>query len=527
MWHAQNANSLFHFLAQDASVSLGAGCSVGGTLARATVQAFGWVLGQVWRALFALGDALPCRLSACVCMSVDGDCPVMRAPSRATAILIDRCSSALLCRRRCLRAVPTGSHSVSARDCPPEWPPLRAGVTVAQMPPKRAMKAVRKRPSASMARLSVFTRGAIWGMHVAGMSRAKMQKHVRKTDGSEIPLNAIDRVISSRKEDNDWEGSQALEGGRPRSVSDATLAELSALVIRERGSCKVTVAFCKKTIPALRKVHNTTVQRYLHEEGLKWLTRRRKAWVPPSHKHARVAFATSVKRMHTASLARWAYTDGTSFYLARGPSDVGQKQRAALGGYVWRQSTGADGLYDDNIGPSLYAKAQGLPVKIWGFLANGRLEYWVLPADPQKPGQKTTHMNGARYQALIKDKFASWRKTCFGDREVCHLIQDHERCLWQTKNIAALRAAGCPVVENFPKSSPDLNAIEGAWHLIRQRLEQTEPKAFENRAAFLGRLRRAVQWINSNQGDALLTMCTNQKLRADDVLKLSGARTKW
>jgi hypothetical protein len=44
-------------------------------------------------------------------------------------------------------------------------------------------------------------------------------------------------------------------------------------------------------------------------------------------------------------------------------------------------SDGKDGLWDDNISPSLYAKGQGMAVKIWGFLANGRLEYWVRPQD--------------------------------------------------------------------------------------------------------------------------------------------------
>ena len=38
---------------------------------------------------------------------------------------------------------------------------------------------------------------------------------------------------------------------------------------------------------------------------------------------------------------------------------------------------GQDGLFDENVGPSLYAKAQGMPVKIWGFLGNGRLEYYI------------------------------------------------------------------------------------------------------------------------------------------------------
>ena len=34
---------------------------------------------------------------------------------------------------------------------------------------------------------------------------------------------------------------------------------------------------------------------------------------------------------------------------------------------------GSDGLYEDCVRPSSYYKAQGIPVRIWGLLANGQL----------------------------------------------------------------------------------------------------------------------------------------------------------
>ena len=60
--------------------------------------------------------------------------------------------------------------------------------------------------------------------------------------------------------------------------------------------------------------------------------------------------------------------------------------------------------------------------------------------------------------------------------------------------------------------------------MVRQRLESTEPVDFEGRPAFVARLRRCVNWLNESQGDALLTICTNQKLRAKDVIDLEGGR---
>ena len=186
-----------------------------------------------------------------------------------------------------------------------------------------------------------------------------------------------------------------------------------------------------------------------------------------------------------------------------------------------------DGLWSDNISPSLYAKAQGKPVKIWGFLAHGRLEYWVLPQDYQADKYKSTNMNGYRYNHLVTTKFAQWRRDCFGDDRNCHVVQDHERCLWQSRNLEALSAAGCRVVEKLPKSSPDLNAIEGVWHLLKQRMVQTEPDSMETRPEFLVRLRRQVTWLNDNRRAQLLELCTNQKVRAKEVAELLGAKCKW
>ena len=70
---------------------------------------------------------------------------------------------------------------------------------------------------------------------------------------------------------------------------------------------------------------------------------------------------------------------------------------------------------------------KGLPVKIWGFFGNGQLHYYVLPKD----GQRTTNMTGDTYEWLVSDRFSTWRRACFGDDARVHLVQDHEKCLWQ------------------------------------------------------------------------------------------------
>jgi hypothetical protein len=136
-------------------------------------------------------------------------------------------------------------------------------------------------------------------------------------------------------------------------------------------------------------------------------------------------------------------------------------------------------------------------------------------------------MNGDRYEKLIGAKFAEWREQCFPDGLPVQFVQDHEHCLRQDRSIAALSKAGCPVVQTFPKHSPDLNAIEGQWRQLRERLDETAPVEIETRPGFLCRLRRDVNWLNEHRREHALQMCTNQKERDKDMEDLLGAKTKW
>ena len=362
---------------------------------------------------------------------------------------------------------------------------------------------------ASYARLDVWARGAIWGMSLAGAPHDQIIDAVRKTDGTCPSLRAVGDILARKREHPEWRGEDT-HSGRPKILTDAQREQLVDLVFAERGKAKVTVKFCKKRLRFLRSVGRHTVERELQDAGLRWLRRRGKTLVPRPVKLLRVQYAESLKRKWQCVLDRYAYTDGTTFYLARSSVQHEDKKRLALGKHVWRMANGKDGLWDDNVGPSLYAKAQGLPVKVWGFFGNGQLHYHVLPRD----GSRTTHMNGDRYHHLISHRFAEWRRACFGDDANVHLVQDHEKCLWQARNLDALRAAGCVVVEDHPKYSPDLNAIEGWWRVLRERLEQTEPADFEGREAFITRLRRTVLWLNMHRSADGLYLCTNQKERA-------------
>ena len=168
-----------------------------------------------------------------------------------------------------------------------------------------------------------------------------------------------------------------------------------------------------------------------------------------------------------------------------------------------------------------------------------RLEYWVPPEEEKLVGKKrkkgSANMTGARYNSMVKRFFATWRRKCyptFPKNERVPLVKDYESFLrwgWgkEFNNLKAERDAGFETVKRHPKTSPDLNAIEGWWEQLQERLTLTAPTGLETRVAFVKRLRRIVNWMNGNLVSQGRLLCTNQKERARAVKKLKGARCKW
>ena len=99
--------------------------------------------------------------------------------------------------------------------------------------------------------------------------------------------------------------------------------------------------------------------------------------------------------------------------------------------------------------------------------------------------------------------------------------------MWHDSNAKALREAGFSLVKNFPKRSPDLNAIEGWWRRLKQKLETNAPAHSETRPDFIKHLRRTVDLMNRRHRTEGRKLCRNQKVRARDVQSLGGAKSKW
>ena len=102
----------------------------------------------------------------------------------------------------------------------------------------------RKSKAVSCARLGVFERGMIWGMHLAGTRREDIRKHVAKTDGTDVSVKIIDKVVAKRKADPKWTGQDA-GGGKLRALAQLTVAGVPGargLLGRARGHARAARA---------------------------------------------------------------------------------------------------------------------------------------------------------------------------------------------------------------------------------------------------------------------------------------------
>ena len=366
--------------------------------------------------------------------------------------------------------------------------------------------------------LSPFDIGQIKAHMHHGLGGAEISRIIRKDDGrSSWSEQAVQDAMRKLKADPKWRGDRVPGSGAPRKTTKQQDQQIYKEVVGkgQRGDKKITVAYLQQKFLWARQVSIALLEDRLHEMGLKWLRRRRKTKVTKAYLRERVKYCQDVLRKQQASLDRWAYTDGTVFYLDRTQEENEHSQLASLGGWVWRRADGSDAMFQENLAPSAYKKAQGTPVRVWGFLSEGTFYIHVL--DQQEV------MNQEIYEELIETKFERWMGSS------THLVSDFERCLRTDSSVAALADIDLLLVPGYPRCSQDLNACENCWKILRDRLFETMPTKLETRAAFIVRLKEAVAWMNRARRSQLWYLARNQKERCRECLKLKppGGRTTW
>jgi len=364
--------------------------------------------------------------------------------------------------------------------------------------------------------LTPFEVGQVKAHMEHGLGCVKISKRLFHSDGkTTFSETAVANCMSKLKSEPLWRGEREEGSGAARKTTPKQDREIVQWVLDNRGEVKVSVSRLKKQFVYLRGVSDTLVEERLAEASLEYLRRRDKPIVTKQYLQARVDYSLSVKRKRDSTLEKWAYTDGTVYYLDRSEDEHENSKRRALGTHVWRRSHNKEALEQDCIGPSSYSKGQGFPLRVWGLLACGVLHIYIL--------EEGEVMDSMLYGELIEDKFEDWCGNCE------YLVCDFERCLRSEEALTALDKINLKLVENYPKCSQDFNAIENVWAILKERLDKTMPVHLEGREDFIKRLKAAVRWANEYRSEQLWYLSTNQKERAQDCLqqKPPGGRTKF
>ena len=379
---------------------------------------------------------------------------------------------------------------------------------------KLALSKLAKKPA--IYQLGPFEVGQVKAHLSHGLSAAEISRRIFKPDGrTHYGETAISNCIDKLRQQPKWRGERQKGSGRPRKTTTQQDTQIIRYLLKQRGKENMTVNKLKKAFLFLRKLSNTLVEDRCFEAHLKYMRRPNKSIVTKAYLADRVTYSHGVKRKRQETLEKWAYVDGTTFYLDRTEDELEHTQRRALGTMVWRRSDNKDAKYQDVLGPSSYNKGQGKPVRVWGMLACGGLHIHVV--------EEGEVMNQMLYVELIEDHFTDW---C-GDCE--YLVCDYERFLRSDESLHALSKTPLKLVDPYPKVSQDFNAIENAWAILKARLLETAPTHLESREEFIKRLHAAVKWMNKYRAKRLWELSTNQKERAEECLaqKPPGGRTSY
>ena len=124
-----------------------------------------------------------------------------------------------------------------------------------------------------------------------------------------------------------------------------------------------------------------------------------------------------------------------------------------------------------------------------------RGDYIVLPGVVNAKSKKATaNRNGTRHEPMVKSHFKNCKKRMLPrlNNTLIPLVKDLERLLRQPRNLKAEKAAGFKTLTQHSKCSPDMNAIENCWDLLRGRLLFFALVENKSPAVFIKRLRRIV-----------------------------------
>jgi len=256
-----------------------------------------------------------------------------------------------------------------------------------------------------------------------------------------------------------------------------------------------------------------TYVRCLNKNGYKFLQTRKKGLLSAKDKTLRIRFAKRMKLIFKEKSDFWSkdiafYLDGVSFIYKRNPLGEAMRPRAR----VWRKLN--EGLKVTAKGSKDLAGGKRLHLIVVISHSAGV----VFVEDYEK-------MNGQYFASFIRRNFDEcFSRSMKGPTRLFVMDNDPSQNSILAKSELIKQNAELWVI---PPRSPDINAIENVFHLVKKRLMSDAITYNITKESFLEFKERVVQTLLSFDKELINNTIDSLPRRMDAIIKGKGCRTKY
>jgi transposase len=315
----------------------------------------------------------------------------------------------------------------------------------------------------------------------------------------DLPRSTVYRLIKDREKHQERIEKGSKRAGRKPKLSRRAERALLRHVNNNPQDTFIALASPSKSG---QKLHRTTVRRYLRKNELYAFKPRRKPFLKPAHKQARLKWA---KEHLSWTLDDWRcaiFSDESTFELGI----------HTLTTYVKRKK--GDALKPQYLLPTF--KSGRTTVGVWGcidYTFKGKLV--ILPPN--------THMNSTIYcNTILNDN---------GYPMYQQVMEEYGDAVWQddgakyhtSKMVKEWRQSMKMTRMEWPAQSPDLNPIENLWHIIKISICKRRYKIHS--AAELGEI-ILEEWDKIDTG-VIQKIIRSMRNRCWAVISAKGGHTKY
>ena len=332
-------------------------------------------------------------------------------------------------------------------------------------------------------------RGQVLALRNAGLSYNKIATQLHLPRSTVI---SITQRFSGRATTSD-----SPRPGRPSKLKSFHRNNIVAQILLDESDTAPEVAATMRTLSKVR-VSPCTIRRVLHGAGLVNGAKVKKALLKETHKERRLAFALAHQHWTVDDWLRVVFSDETALYLYRNNN----------GGRVWRLV--GETLTDRCVQGTV--KFGGGHINVWGAISRFGISLFCEVGDV---------MNGDTYLSVLESELLASIRVWNNKNEMI-FMHDNAPC-HKRKDVAKWFETNQITVLDWPANSPDLNPIENAWNMVKNKIYQE--REIKSKAALWERFQAVYEEVLTPE--VCRDLISSMPRRIQAVIDANGGYTKY